>query len=122
MMLHVDLLGIPCAEYCERDGVRGVFIPEEPNFHYEPPGRYFKGKNPARAVVRASLFRTFRKSQKYDYMGKIIIPKDYQDAYMSNPNTVSRTRYMVYGYNWSEFNDETKDGSGSEEFRRLLEK
>ena len=121
MNLIVDLLAIPCAEYCERGGVKGVFIPETPNLRYQPSGDAH-GRKQDRAFVSISLFKTSRKKQRYDYMGKMRIWPEFQEAYLSNPNTVNRRQYIAYGYNFLGKQNETNDAASSpEEFARLLE-
>ena len=122
MTVNIDLLGIPCAEYCEHDGIKGVFIPEAPNFRYSPPERLGRGAVPARAMISVGLFKTNKRSQKYDYMGQMNIWPEYQDAYLANPNTVNRKRYMAYGYNWTQRNEQSPARtSDARDFERLLD-
>ena len=120
MILNVDLLSIPCAEYCERNGVKGVFIPEVPNFRFSPESRGKRGQ-PAMATLTIDLFKTKYRTQKTDYLGKMRIWPEYQDAYMANPNTVSRRKHVAYGYNLVSGRDESPAPvSGSGDFERLL--
>lgn len=118
MIFNIDLLGIPCAEYCEHNGVKGIFIPEVPNF------RFIKGdkRKPDRAILKTSVFRTQHKAQSYDYMGRMDVLPEHRDAYMANPNTVNRKRYMLYGYNFTKGKDETPAPvSNAEDFARILD-
>lgn len=122
MILNIDLLGLPCAEYCEHNGVKGIFIPEVPNFRYTPGSGPKKGGTPARGTIGLNLYKTKNASQRYDYMGRMNIWPEYRDAYLSNPNTVSRKRYIAYGYNWIAGQDETPgSASDADAFERLLE-
>lgn len=122
MTLNFDLLGLACAEYTEHDGVKGVFIPEEPNFTYTPGSGYRKGATPPRAVVNVQLYKTLKRQQKYDWMGRQMIPARFRDAYMANPNTVSRKRWCVYGYNFLPGSNEGEETvSTAADFERLLE-
>lgn len=121
MIINLDLLGIPCAEYCEHNGVKGIFIPEVPNFIYLPESKILRESFPARAMIRFGLLKTKDKKQKYDYMGRMHIWPEYQDAYMANPNTVNRRRYLAYGYNFSPGKDESPAPvSSAEDFENLL--
>lgn len=120
MMINVDLLGLACAEYCEHNGVKGVFIPEVPNFKYHPCTGFRKGATPARATVNVRLYKTNKQSQKYDWMGRQVIPKEHMDAYMANPNTVSRKRWCAYGYNFSGKSEGPEKVSSSSDFEKLL--
>lgn len=106
MVINIDLLGIPCAEYCEKNGVKGIFIPEVPNFRYDPGDVGKRGGRPARATIRVGMLKTTHKKQKYDFMGRMSVWPEYRDAYMANPNTVNRKRFMAYGYNFSGKDDE----------------
>lgn len=120
MILNIDLLGIPCAEYCEKNGVKGIFIPEVPNFRFDPGDGGKRGGKPQRAMIRIGLLKTIRKSQKYDFMGRMNIWPEYRDAYMANPNTVNRKRFMAYGYNFVGKDDAPAPVSTSEDFENLL--
>ena len=119
MTFCVDLLAMAGAQYMELNGVKGVFIPEVPNFKYKPGESFRRGANPPRAMLSMAMFKTHRASQKYDWMGKQMIPPDYQDEYLSNPDMVSRSRYCAYGYNWKTGVDDRQ--SMAQELERLLE-
>ena len=121
MMINVDLLGLACAEYCEHNGVKGVFIPEVPNFRYKPGTGFRKGETPARAMVSVSMLKANKQSQKYDWMGRQVIPKEHLDAYMANPNTVSRKRWCAYAYNFMGRNEGPERVSTSADLKKLLD-
>jgi len=113
MTLHIDLLEIPCAEYCEHNGVRGVFIPETPNFRYvpldEPAARKktrsrYNDKKQGRAIIRAELLHT--RGGKCDYFGKLNVWPEYEDAFLANPNTAGKKFNFVFGYKFKKGNEE----------------
>lgn len=120
MTINIDLLGLACAEYCEHNGVKGVFIPEVPNFNYHPGTGFRKGAMPPRASVSIHLYKTNKKSQKYDWMGRQTIPSNHLDTYMSNPNTVNRKRWCAYGYNFIGRSEGPERVSSSSDFEKLL--
>ena len=96
MRVNIDLLGLPGAEYCDRDGVKGVFVPEEPNFEYQPGKKKGKKSDPSRAVVVAKPVRA--KDANYDFVAAPSIPRKYYDAYMANPKFVNRRRRFLFIY------------------------
>lgn len=103
MILNIDLLGIPGSEVIEHDGVKGVFIPEIPNYRYSPAKNqvHRRGGTPERAIIAVGLYKMKQeKEKKFDYFGRMTVWPEYREAYLSNPKTVNRKRYMVYGYNW----------------------
>lgn len=122
MIVNMDLLGIPCAAYCKHNGVKGIYIPEVPNFRYFPGEPSMRRGKPARAILRFGPLKTMNRKQKYDFMGRMHIWPEFLDAYMSNPNTVNRKRFMVYGYNFSPGKDESPaPESNAEDFAALLD-
>lgn len=124
MILNIDLLGIPGSEYCEMNGVKGVFIPEVPNFRYSPAKNqtHRRGGTPERAVIGAGLYKIrAEKKKNYDYFGRMTVWPEYREAYLSNPKTVNRKRYMVYGYNWIPgINEGTPTLMDASDFENLL--
>ncbi len=85
MIINFDLLGIPCSEYCEHDGVKGVFIPEVPNFKYTPGTGTRKNAFPPKAVVNLALFKSRNQNRKYDYAVRQLIPQEHLETYLANP-------------------------------------
>lgn len=119
MRVNFDLLALPGAEYCERDGVRGVFVPEEPNFEFHPASLAGKNGTPSRAVVCTSLIRARRAA--YDWSGSSFVPRKYYDAYLANPNYVNRRRRCVFVYGAAQKKNVTGIASTPEDFERILE-
>lgn len=93
MRLNIDLMAIPGAEQIEYGGVKGVFIPEAPNY------RHFnkRGSIPERAIIAVNLYKTKTRSQKYDHVGQMTIFPEYAEAFLTNPRAVSRHRYVATG-------------------------
>lgn len=118
MLVNFDLLALPGAEYCERDGVRGVFVPEVPNFEYFPATRTGKKSTPSRAVIRSRQIRA--RGAAYDYCGAPFIPRKYYDAYLANPNYVNRHARCVFVYNSKRHTAEPSSVSTPEDFERML--
>ncbi|MBR3467400.1 MAG: hypothetical protein IKH15_09300 [Bacteroidales bacterium] len=121
MIIYIDLLGIPRAEYCERNGVKGIFIPEVPNFRYSPESNFKRGSVPARAMIGVGLYKTNKRSQKYDYLGQMKIFPEYQEIYMASPLSEHRQRHMAYAYNWKGKSEgEEASVSSAADFEKLL--
>lgn len=122
MTLNIDLLALACAEYCERDGQKGVFIPEVPNFKYTPGTGTRKRATPARAIVSLNLYKSKNPRKKYDSVGQQLIPQEYLEAYLANPNTVMRSPFVAYGYNSRKWKDELPERTSSAaDIEKLLE-
>lgn len=118
MMLNIDLLGIPGAEVTEHGGVRGIFIPEVPNLRLFPETI----SQPARAIMSVGMWKTRNTAQKYDYIGKMNIPTEHSEAFLSNPHAVSRKRYIAYGYSWYKGDGDTPTVSDASDFDAIIEK
>ena len=120
MTLKIDLLGLACAEYIELDGVKGVFIPETPNFTFIPSTGYRRKATRPRAFICLQLLKPASK-KNYDWMGRQTIPKEHFGEYMSNPNMVSRKAWCAYGYNYKSGPSSITDVSTAADFEELLE-
>ena len=120
MVVNIDLLGFAGAEYCDRDGVKGVFIPEEPNFDFRRGVNVGKKSSPSRAVVSSKLKKVSGKT--YGWCGGNRIPRKYYDAYMANPNFVNRKRLCVFVYGKDgRTGNGTNNVSTIEDFERMLD-
>lgn len=117
MRLNIDLMAIPGAEQIEYGGVKGVFIPEVPNY------RHFnkRGSIPERAIIAVNLYKTKTRSQKYDHVGQMMIYPEYAEAFLTNPRTVSRHRYVAYGYSWYKGDGDAPKITDASDFDRILE-
>lgn len=117
MKIYVDLLGIPGAEKIEHNGIKGIFIPEVPNYREQQA----KGNNPARATIAINLWPTKNKAQRYDFSGQMQIYPEHAEAYLSNPRAVNRTRFVAFGYKWSKSDTEKPTLSSPSDFERILD-
>ena len=64
MTLTVDLLAMAGAQYLELNGVKGVFIPEVPNYRFTPQQRIGRRSFPPKASAQLVFFRGRKRNGK----------------------------------------------------------
>ena len=64
MMVEVNLLDFFGAELVEVDGIKGVFIPEVPNYRFTPQQRIGRRSFPPKASAQLVFFRGRKRNGK----------------------------------------------------------